>query len=74
MEPSDMIEKCILYLKKCLEEDEIILLAEEIQIAIVSKNIPFSFLDDDVIYSAVEKNDYSVVTKFFNLQVKSSST
>ena len=69
-----MIEKCILYLKKCLEEDEIILLAEEIQIAIVSKNIPFSFLDDDVIYSAVEKNDYSVVTKFFNLQVKSSST
>jgi hypothetical protein len=66
MEPSDMIQKLLKNLKSCLEEDEIILLPEEINIAYVGKKLPFSLIDKEDVTIAFKSDDYSGIRNFFS--------
>jgi hypothetical protein len=53
-----------------VEEDEVELLPEEVSIAYVGKNVPFSLFDKNII-SDIMKEDYSRVRKVFSPSVSS---
>ena len=67
-----MISCCIKKLKNCLEKDDIVIQPDEISIAFVGKNLEFSLIDSDVLSSAVEKDDYSLVRNYFKPMTVSS--
>ena len=75
-DPSVMIRNCLDILKRTVEEDDLSIHSDEINIAFVGKNKPFSALDNELVSQAIDNNDYSMIKSFFNpsLSLLSSSS
>lgn len=75
-DPSVMIRNCLDILKRTVEEDDLSIHSDEINIAFVGKNKPFSALDNELVSQAIDNNDYSMIKTFFNpsLSLLSSSS
>ena len=76
-EPSVMIRNCLDILKRTVEEDDLSIHSDEINIAFVGKNKPFSALDNELISQAIDSNDYSMIRNYFkpsSLSLLSSSS
>ena len=75
-DPSVMIRNCLDILKRTVEEDDLSIHSDEINIAFVGKNKPFSALDNEFVSQAIDNNDYSMMKTFFNpsLSLLSSSS
>lgn len=75
-DPSVMIRNCLDILKRTVEEDDLSIHSDEINIAFVGKNKPFSALESELVSQAIDNNDYSTIRTFFNpsLSLLSSSS
>ena len=65
-DPSVMIRNCLDILKRTVEEDDLSIHSDEINIAFVGKNKPFSALESELVSQAIDNNDYSMIKTFFN--------
>ena len=61
-----MIRNCLNNLKKCVEEDDLLIFPDEVNVAFVGKNKPFSTLHNELISEAISNDDYSMIRNFFN--------
>lgn len=72
MEPFEMIRICLDNLKGCLEEEGGKMVPEEISIAFVGKNLPFSLLNEESVSGALNDGDYSKIRSHFKHSISSS--